>query len=74
MNAYQNLQLHEWIALGKESGKICDARTVVLAYCMDECEALAWIVDIVDGRTTEERAQVFMERVIQGVQECISIE
>jgi len=67
MNAYQNKRLHEWISLGKESGKIREARTVVLAYCMDEREALPWIADIVKGHTTEERAHVFMERVIQQV-------
>ncbi len=65
MNTYQNLRLHDWIAIGKESGKIREARTVVLAYCMDEREALPWIVDIVNGRTTEENALVFMERAIQ---------
>ena len=67
MNTYQNLRLHDWIAIGKESGKIREARTVVLAYCMDEREALPWIVDIVNGRTTEENALVFMERAIQFV-------
>ncbi len=65
MNTYQNLRLHDWIAIDKESGKIREARTVVLAYCMDEREALPWIVDIVNGRTTEENALVFMERAIQ---------
>jgi hypothetical protein len=65
MNAYQNLRLHEWIAIGKASGKIREARTVVLAYCMDEREALPWIVDIVRGRASEENTVVSMERVIQ---------
>lgn len=65
MNAYQNLRLHEWIDIGRASGTIREARTVVLAYCMDEREALAWIVDIVRGQTTEENAVVFMERVLQ---------
>ncbi len=65
MNAYQNLRLYEWIDIGKESGKIREARTVVLAYCMDEREALPWIADIVRGQTTEETAQVFMARAIQ---------
>lgn len=65
MNAYQNLRLYEWIDIGKQSGKIREARTVVLAYCMDEREALPWIADIVRGQTTEEAAQVFMERAIQ---------
>ena len=65
MNAYQNLRLHEWIAKGKESGKIRDARTVVLAYCMDEREALPWIADIVRGQASEQHALIFMERVIQ---------
>ena len=68
MNAYQNLRLHEWIDIGKQSGRIREARTVVLAYCMDEREALPWIADIVQGQTTEEDAQVFMERVIQYMQ------
>ncbi len=65
MNVYRNLRLHEWIAIGKASGKIREARTVVLAYCMDEHEALPWIVAIVRGETTEENAVVFMERAIQ---------
>ena len=49
MNAYQNLRLYEWIDIGKQIGKIREARTVVLAYCMDEREALPWIADIVRG-------------------------
>jgi hypothetical protein len=65
MNAYQDLRLHEWIAIGKATGKIREARTVVLAYCMDEREVLPWIVDIVRGQTTEENAVIFMERAIQ---------
>ena len=65
MNVYQSLRLHEWIAIGKASGKIREARTVVLAYCMDEREALPWIADIVQGQTTEENAVVFMERALQ---------
>jgi hypothetical protein len=68
MNGYQNLRLYEWIAIGKQSGKIRDARTVVLAYCMDEREALPWIVDIVSGQATEQNALVFMERAIQYMQ------
>ena len=64
-NTYQNLRLHEWIEMGRESGKIQDVQTVVLAYCMDESEAMAWIADIVKDRTSEENALVFMERVIQ---------
>ena len=65
MNSYQNLKLHEWITAGREMGKIRDVQTVVLAYCMDEREALAWIADIVKGQTTERDALVFMERAIQ---------
>lgn len=65
MNAYQNLRLYEWIDIGKQIGKIREARTVVLAYCMDEREALPWIADIVKGQTSEEAAQVFMARAIQ---------
>lgn len=68
MNAYQNLRLHEWIAIGKQAGKIREARTVVLAYCMDEHAVLPWIVDVVNGRMTEENALVFMERDIQWTQ------
>ena len=68
MNAHQNSRLHEWIANGKQSGKIREARTVVLAYCMDERAVLPWIMDVVNGRMTEENAQVFMERVIQWTQ------
>jgi hypothetical protein len=40
---------------------------VVLAYCLDEREALPWIADIISGQTTEQDALVFMERAIQGV-------
>ena len=64
MNTQQNSRLHEWIALGKQSGQIREARTVVLAYCMDEHAVLPWIVDVAQGRMTEENALVFMERVI----------
>ena len=64
MNVQQNSRLHEWIAIGKQSGQIREARTVVLAYCIDEHAVLPWIVDVVQGRMTEENAQVFMERVI----------
>ena len=64
MNVQQNSRLHEWIAMGKQSGKIREARTVVLAYCMDEHAVLPWIVDVAQGRMTEETALVFMERVI----------
>ena len=68
MNAHQNSRLHEWIANGKQSGKIREARTVVLAYCMDERETLPWIVEVMKGRTTEENALVLMERVIPWTQ------
>ena len=64
MNARQNMRLHEWIAMGKQSGKIREARTVVLAYCMDESTVLPLIVNVVVGRIAEEHALVFMERVI----------
>jgi hypothetical protein len=43
MNAYQNLRLYEWIDIGKASGKIREARTVALAYCMDERDALIFM-------------------------------
>jgi hypothetical protein len=65
MNAYQNLRLHEWIGIGKASGKIREPHTILLAYCLDEREALPWIVDIVRDQITEENAVVFMERAIQ---------
>ena len=64
MNARQNMRLHEWIAMGKQSGKIREARTVILAYCMDEDTVLPLIVNVVEGRMAEENALVFMERVI----------
>jgi hypothetical protein len=64
MNVQQNSRLHEWIAIGKQSGKIREARTVVLAYCMDERAVLPLIVDVVEGDVTEENALTFMERVI----------
>lgn len=58
------MQLHEWITMGLQSGKIREARTVVLAYCMDERTVLPWIVNVVEGCMAEESALVFMERVI----------
>jgi hypothetical protein len=64
-NTYQNMRLYDWIAQGKETGKIRDVRTVMLAYCMDEREAMAWIADIVKGNTAEQDALIFMERALQ---------
>ncbi len=64
-NRYQNLRLHEWIELGRASGKIADVNTVVLAYCMDEHDALAWVADIVKGRASESEAMMFMERALK---------
>jgi hypothetical protein len=64
MSAHQDLGLHEWISMGKQSGKIREARTVALAYCMDERAVLPWIVNVVEWRMAEENALVFMERVI----------
>jgi hypothetical protein len=64
MSIKRNLQLHEWIKIGKRVGKIRKARTVVLAYCMDECTVLPLIVNIVKGDMAEEDALIFMERVI----------
>ncbi len=65
MNTYQNRTLQQWIEAGQQHGKIRDMQTVVLAYCMDEREALAWIADIVSGRAAEHEALVFMQRVVQ---------
>lgn len=64
-NAYQNLRLHDWIALGRESGRINNITTVLLAYCMDERDAMPWIADIVNGKTSEDSAVVFMERALR---------
>jgi hypothetical protein len=64
MDTDQNPRLHDWIAIGKQSGKIREARTVMLAYCLDERTVLPLIADVAQGRTTEEKAQVFMENVI----------
>lgn len=64
MNDHQKLRLHEWIAMGKQCGKIRETRTVVLAYCMDEHMVLPLIADVVQGSLTEEKALVFMEQVI----------
>jgi hypothetical protein len=50
--------------MGAQSGRIRDARTMVLAYCMDEDTLLPLIVNVVKGRMAEENALVFMERVI----------
>ena len=65
MNTYQNLNLQEWVYAGCESGKIRNRQVVALASRMDEREALAWIADIVMGRTAEKDALVFMERAVQ---------
>jgi hypothetical protein len=59
------MRLHDWITQGKNVGRIRDVRTVMLAYCMDEREAMAWIADIVRGKTSEQDALIFMERAIQ---------
>jgi hypothetical protein len=64
MNEHQNLRLHDWIAMGKQCGKIRESRTVVLAYCMDERTVLPWIADVVRGSITEEKALAFIEQVI----------
>jgi hypothetical protein len=64
MDAEQNLRLHEWLLMGKQSGKIREARTVVLAYCMDERTVLPLIANVVQGHMPEEKALVFMEQVI----------
>lgn len=64
MNVQQNLRLHDWITIGKQSGKIREARTVVLAYCMDERAVLPLIADVAQGYMPEEKALVFMEQVI----------
>lgn len=64
-NTYQDLGLTEWIRIGQRLGKIRDGATVSLAFAMSEPEAMAWISDIVTGRTSEQEAQVFMQRVVQ---------
>jgi hypothetical protein len=73
VNTYQNLKLHEWITAGQQNGKIRDIQTVILAYCMDETEALVWVADIVTGKTTENEALIFMERAIQYNQRCVDL-
>ncbi|MBN2305180.1 MAG: hypothetical protein JXQ72_11915 [Anaerolineae bacterium] len=65
LNTYQDLDLREWIALGQRNDRIREARTVALAFHMDEREALAWIADIVDGRVSEADALVFMARAVR---------
>jgi hypothetical protein len=65
MNTNADLRLHEWIAVGRRSGKIRDLWTVVLAYCLDEREALPWIAGIISGQITEPDALVFMERAFE---------
>lgn len=72
-NSYQNLRLHEWIALGRESGLINNVNTVLLAYCMDERDAMPWIADIVNGNTTESKAIVFMERAVMSAHYAVSM-
>lgn len=75
MNARQDLRLHDWIAIGKQSGKIREDRTVVLVYCMDERTVLPLIVNVVEGRMTEANALAFMERVIDfGTEESREIQ
>ena len=65
MNTYQDLRLHEWIAIGRQRGLIQTVQTVILAYSMDEREALAWIADLVNGDISEDDAIRFMERALQ---------
>jgi hypothetical protein len=74
VNTYQNLKLHEWIEAGQQNGNIRDIETVILAYCMDEIEALVWVADIVTGKTSESEALIFMERAIQYNQRCVDID
>jgi hypothetical protein len=64
MDINQNSGLDEWIAMGKQSGKIREVRTVVLAYCKDERTVLPLIVNVVKGCMTEENALAFMEQVL----------
>ncbi len=77
MDTDQNLRLHEWIVIGKQSGKIREARTVVLAYCIDEHAVLPLIAGVALGRMAEEDAQVVMEQVIdfgtEGLDETRSL-
>lgn len=77
MDVHQNSRLHEWIARGEQSGQIREVRTVVLAYCMDEHTALPLIMNVVEGRMTENNVLVFMERVIyfgtEGSRETASL-
>jgi len=63
MDIHEYPRLHEWIEIGKQTGKIRETRTVVLAYCMDERTVLPRIADVVTGRMTEERALDFLERI-----------
>lgn len=65
MNMYQDKRLHDWIHEGRQTGMITDVQIVVLAYCMDEREALVWVADIVAGKVTEREAVIFMERALQ---------
>jgi hypothetical protein len=77
MSDEQNARLHEWIAIGKQSGQIREARTVVLAYCMDEQTVLPLIRDVVQGQMTEAKALIFLERVVyygtEGLREIQSL-
>jgi hypothetical protein len=77
VNARQNLRLHEWLMIGKQSGNIRETRTVVLAYSITERIVLPWIMDVVQGHMTEANALDFMERVIdfgmEGSSETLSL-
>jgi hypothetical protein len=68
MNTYQNLKLHEWISLGCQGGFIRQLDTVMLAYLMDEREAMAWIADLVAGIVSESEAIRFMRRVVENAE------
>ncbi|MBN1681715.1 MAG: hypothetical protein JW966_15650 [Anaerolineae bacterium] len=65
MSAYQNMNLGQWLAAGKQNGRIRSIETIIFAYCMDERDAVAWISDIVTGKISEAEALVFMERALQ---------
>ena len=53
---YEGLELHEWIARGRENGTIAHVSTVIGAYCLDEPRALTRIARIVKGEMAEPEA------------------
>jgi hypothetical protein len=66
---HEDMRLHEWIAFGRENGRIRDVRITVWAYCLDERQAIEWISPIVRGEITEQEALRLLEQTVKREEE-----